>query len=228
MSDQADSESLVPAADIRGTLYKKDFWSQENLKYNKPHHRLEKSARLINRLARGREYTLLDVGCGPAALMPLLRPNIQYHGIDIAIHAEAPNLVEADFLEAPIRFADKKFDIVVAQGVFEYMGDFQARKLAEISDLLIDDGTFVVSYVNFSHRNTNLYWPYSNVQEIDDFRQSLARYFTIQRSFPTSHNWQHVEPSRKLVRKANMHVNVNIPFVSRVLAVEYFFVCSKH
>ena len=47
--------------------------------------------------------------------MPLLRPNIQYHGIDIAIHDPAPNLIEADFLEVPIQFGDKHFDIILAQ-----------------------------------------------------------------------------------------------------------------
>jgi len=227
MRDQANSQSLESQGDISATLYKKDFWSQENLKYGKPHHRLEKSARIINRLAQGKECTLLDVGCGPATLMSLLRPNIRYHGIDIAIHAPAQNLVEADFLEAPIKFGDKTFDIVVAQGVFEYVGDFQARKFAEISQLLNGSGMFIVSYVNFGHRSTNIYWPYSNVQALGDFRRSLACHFRIQRFFPTSHNWNHIEPSRRLVRTANMHINFNIPFVSRVLAVEYFFICSK-
>ena len=57
--------------------YRKDASQEEflesgKLKYNRPHYRLEKSARIINRLARGRSCTLLDVGCGPAALMPLL------------------------------------------------------------------------------------------------------------------------------------------------------------
>ena len=227
MADQTNSESLVPEGGMSGTLYKKGFWSEENLKYSKPHHRLEKSARIINRMARGKECTLLDVGCGPATLMSLLRPNIQYHGIDIAIHAKAPNLVEADFVESPIKFGNKTFDIVVAQGVFEYVGDSQARKFAEIAELLNDNGVFIASYVNFGHRNTNVYWPYSNVQAGGDFRQSLGRYFTIQRFFPTSHNWNHLEPSRKLIRAANMYINFNIPFVSRILAVEYFFICSK-
>jgi SAM-dependent methyltransferase len=226
MSDQTNSESFVPER-VHAMLYKKDFWSQENLKYSKPHHRLEKSARIINRLAQGKECTLLDVGCGPATLMSLLRPNIQYYGIDIAIHDQAPNLAECDFLEVPVKFGDKTFDIIVAQGVFEYVGDFQARKFAEIAQLLNDNGVFIVSYVNFGHRNSNIYWPYSNVQALGDFRQNLARYFTIQRLFPTSHNWNHLEPNRRLVRTVNMHINFSIPFVSRVLAVEYFFICSK-
>ena len=48
--------------------YKKDFWREENLKYARPHHRLAKSARIINGIARSEERTLLDVGCGQATL----------------------------------------------------------------------------------------------------------------------------------------------------------------
>ena len=226
MNDPASRENMIPEGDISSTLYKKDFWHEENLKYNRPHYRLEKSARIINKLARGKGCMLLDVACGPAALMPLLLPNIQYHGIDIAIHNPAPNLIEADLLETPIRFDDKRFDMVIAQGFFEYAGNFQAQKFAEIAELLNDDGLFIVSYVNFAHRDRRIYYPYSNVQAIDDFRQGLAHYFRIQRFFPTSHNWNHLEPTRRLVRAVNMHINVNIPVISRALAVEYFFICS--
>ena len=207
-------------------LYKKDFWSKENLQYSRPHYRLEKSARIVNRVARGRSRTLLDVGCGGAALRPLIRPNIEYYGIDIAIHDPAPNLIEADFLEAPIPFADKRFDIVVAQGVFEYVGDFQARIFSEIARLLNDGGIFIGSYVNFDHRDKYIYWPYSNVQSFDEFQGALAQHFQIRRCFPTSQKWSHSEPRRKLAQTVNMYFNANVPFISRALAVEYFFVCS--
>jgi SAM-dependent methyltransferase len=226
MSNSVRGEGAVSEDDNGDMLHKRDFWSQENLKYSRPHYRLEKSARIINKLAGDRSCTLLDVGCGPAALMPLLRSNIQYHGIDIAIHDPAPNLIEADFLEVPIRFTDKHFDIVLAQGVFEYVGNFQAQKFAEIAALLNDGGTFVASYVNFDHRERYVYEPYSNVQTLNDFRQSLAQHFTIRKAFPTSYNWNHSEPRRKLLKAANMNISVNIPFVSRILAVEYFFICS--
>jgi SAM-dependent methyltransferase len=227
MNEPTAGEGFVSEGSVGSALHKKDFWSEENLKYSEPHFRLEKAARIVNRLAGDKRSMLLDVGCGPAALMPLLRPNIQYYGIDIAIHDPAPNLIEADFLEAPIQFDDKRFDIVVAQGVFEYVGDFQAQKFAEISRLLNDDGKFLVSYVNFGHRDRNIYWPYSNVQALNDFRKSLAQYFEINSSFPTSHNWGHSEPKRKLIKAANMHINMHVPFISPVLAVEYFFICSK-
>ena len=227
MTDPARGGRFVSEDSSGNTLYKKDFWSKENLQYSRPHYRLEKSARIINRVARGRRCTLLDVGCGPAPpLRSLLRPNIEYYGIDIAIHDPAPNLIEADFLEAPIRFADKRFDIVTAQGVFEYVGDFQAQIFSEIARLLNDGGVFIGSYVNFGHRDLCMYWPYSNVQGFDEFRRSLAQHFQIQRFFPTSHNWSHSEPSRKLAKAANMHINANVPFISRALAVEYFFICS--
>jgi SAM-dependent methyltransferase len=206
--------------------YKRDFWSKENLKFGRPWYRLEKSARIISRLAGGKECSLLDIGCGPAALMRLLPPNIRYHGIDIAIQEPAPNLLEADLLESHIRFGDKHFDIIIAQGVFEYMSGLQSRKFAEIAQLLNKNGAFIVSYANFGHRKKNIYEAFSNVQPISDFREDLASYFNIDRSFPGSHNWAHTQPNRKFVKVINMYTNVNIPFVSPGLAVEYFFICS--
>ena len=86
--------------------------------------------------------------------MPLLRSNIQYYGIDIAIHDPAPNLIEANLVNTPIRFDGKRFDIVIAQGFFEYMGTFQDQKFAEISQLLNDGGIFIVSYKNFGRRDS--------------------------------------------------------------------------
>lgn len=213
-------------AGSRPQYYSRDFWIKENLSYAGPHFRLEKSARIVNRIARGKECALLDVGCGPATLAQLLRDNIRYYGIDIAIQNPAPNLIQANLLESPVKFGDKNFEIVLAQGFFEYIGDFQEQKLAEIARLLKADGTFIVSYVNFGHRNVHIYWPYSNVQPVGDFRMSLGRCFKIERSFPVSHNWNHSEPARRPVKAVNMYLNANIPFISPLLAVEYFFICS--
>lgn len=205
---------------------RKDFWDKENLNFNEPWYRLEKSARIVNRLAQGRECTLLDIGCGPATFMRLLSPNIQYYGIDIAIHDSAPNLMEADIVEAPIRFAGKQFDIVIAQGIFEYVRDVQSQKFAEIAQLLKADSKFIVSYWNFGHRKQRVYPAFSNIQSFDDFRKDLAQHFNIDKFFPTSHNWAHGEPRREFVKSINMHINVNIPIVSPILAVEYYFICS--
>lgn len=211
---------------VGSTLYKKDFWSEENLKYAKPHYRMEKVSRLINKIAKGQPRTLLDVGCGPATLRSLLAPGIQYHGIDIAIQDPAPNLVEADLIKQPISFGDKRFDIVIAQGFFEYVGKFQSQKFAEIAKLLAADGVFIATYVNFDHRNKDVYWPYSNVQPFREFRKDVAEHFKIKRCYPTSYHWNHWEPSRRFIKGANMRINFNIPVIAPVLGVEYILICS--
>jgi SAM-dependent methyltransferase len=215
------------AASNRSDCYGRDFWLGEGRQnYSQPHYRLLKSARIINRLARGRECTLLDVGCGPATLQSLLRKNIQYYGIDMAIQVPAPNLIETDFLHAPVRFGDMHFDIVSVQGVFEYVGDCQSHKLEEIARLLRNDGTALVTYVNFDHRQPDICSSYSNVQPLREFRADLNRCFDIRRSVPTSYNWNHWEPGRRLLKAANMRVQRNLPLIGPSLAVEYFFICT--
>jgi SAM-dependent methyltransferase len=216
-----------PADPSHQVLYqKKDFWSEENLRYRQPHLRLEKSALIIGKIARGQQQTLLDIGCGPATLMGLLPPNIRYHGIDIAIQEPAPNLMEADLVRSPISYGGQSFDIVVAQGFFEYVGDTQSRKFAEIAELLAPGGTFLTSYVNFGHRDREIYQPYNNVQPAARFRRSLAEHFTVRKTFPTSYNWNHREPGRGLVKAVNMRLNLTVPLAAPRLAVQYFFVCT--
>jgi len=205
---------------------RRDFWSEENLRYRKPHLRMEKAAKIISRLAAGQDHELLDVGCGPATLKGLLPANVHYHGLDIAIQESAPYLLEADLLKEPIRFGNRTFDIAVAQGFFEYVGEFQEQKFAEIAAVLAAGGRFVTSYVNFGHRDRDIYAPYNNVQPLPDFRQSLARYFRIDRMFPTSYNWHHREPLRQPFRAVNMRLNATIPVLAPRLAVQYLFICS--
>ena len=224
MNDSSSAAGVAPRNAAK--FYKRDFWINENRKHVPAHYRLQKAARKLNAIAQGKECDLLDVGCGPATLRQLLQKNIHYYGIDIAIHEPAPYLIEADFLENPIRFGDRRFDIISAQGVFEYMGSAQSQKFSEIAGLLKDNGTFFLSYTNFDHHDKHIFEAFSNVQPFGDFRQSLARYFSIDKCFPASHNWSGGQPSRGFVKAANMHMNANIPFVSPRLAVEYFFICS--
>ena len=121
-------------------VYSWDFWAEENTKYLRPHLRMRKVARLVNHLAAGREVRLLDVGCGPATLERLLAPNIRYYGIDIAIREPAANLKQSDILQEPIASSAAPFDLVVAEGLFEYLADQQSRKFAEIAGLLTLSG----------------------------------------------------------------------------------------
>jgi SAM-dependent methyltransferase len=224
LNDSANAPGVAPESAEK--FYKRDFWIKENQKHVPPHYRLQKCARILNAIAQGNECDLLDVGCGPATLMNFLDKNIHYYGIDIAIHEPTANLIETDFVENPIGFADRRFDIVVAQGVFEYVGELQDQKFSEIAGLLRDQGTFVLTYTNFGHQNKRVYEPFNNVQSFEEFRQSLARHFVIERYFPTSHNWSGGQPVRKLMKAVNMRVNANVPIISPRLAVEYFFICS--
>jgi SAM-dependent methyltransferase len=225
VNDRADAVT-GGGGSVHASQYKKDFWDTANLNFGEPWYRLQKAAGIVARLARQRQCTLLDVGCGPGTLMRLLPGNIEYFGIDIAIHTTAPNFIEADIAHAPIAFNGKRFDLVTALGLFEYVDDSQSRKFAEIAEILQREGKFVVTYTNFGHRKKRIYEAFSNIQPLDSFRQDLGRYFTIERSFPASYNWKHSQPSRRLIKAANMRVNANIPVLSPMLAVDYFFICS--
>lgn len=206
--------------------YKRDFWETENLKFDDVHFRMEKIARLVRQLAGDREQDLLDLGCGPAALSRLLPSNVHYHGIDIAIQESAPNLLEMDILQEPVSFHGMKFDLIVAQGLFEYCGDYQSQKFAEIRELLKENGKFLVTYMNFAHRKKDIYWPYSNIQPPGDFRRDLDRYFTVERSFPGSYNWNHTMPNRKLMKAMQAHINMDIPVLSTFLGIDRIYICS--
>jgi cyclopropane fatty-acyl-phospholipid synthase-like methyltransferase len=208
------------------TYYKRDFWETENLKYAEVHFRMAKVAWLVRRLAGARECDLLDLGCGPGTLGHLVPGNVHYHGIDIAIQEPAPNLIEMDILQSPVSFHDMKFDLVVAQGLFEYCGDHQARKFAEIRNLLKDDGKFLVTYMNFAHRKREVYWPYSNVQQPADFRRDLERYFVVERSFPGEYNWNFTTPNRTIMKVVQAHLTVDIPIFNSLLGINRFYICS--
>jgi len=205
----------------------REYWVVENAQYAEASFRLGKCARIINELAGDRNCALLDVGCGPAALRPLLNPNISYHGIDIAIHEPAAYLQEVDIARKAIAFENQRFDFVVALGFFEYMGDQQSRKFEEIRTILKDDGRFMMSYINFGHFRRKVWPNYNNVQPIAKMTRSLNKVFLVERRFPASHHWRQKQPGKSSFRALQMQVNLNIPIFSPLLAVEYFFICSR-
>jgi polysaccharide pyruvyl transferase WcaK-like protein/SAM-dependent methyltransferase len=220
----SDDAAVTDEGEVR--YEKRDFWASESFKFVAPHFRMRKVAREVRRVTRGRECDLLDIGCGPATLARLVPPGVHYYGIDIAIPRPAPNLIETDIIEEPISFHGMKFDLVVAQGMFEYVGKFQVQKFAEIAGLLNDGGRFIVTYQNFAHRNRETYWAYNNVQLPDAFRRDLSRFFKIERFFPVSHNWNHGVPRRNLIKAPQAYINLNVPVISPILAVDYLYLCS--
>ena len=208
-----------------GAVQKRDFWSLENLKYSQPHYRMRKVARVLNHLADEKPCRLLDVGCGPAALRHLLDPDIAYHGVDIAIQEPSPELVERDLLREPITSDDAPFDLVVAQGFFEYMSDAQSKKFAEIADLLAPDGRFVATYVNFDHLIPEYYTPYEQYPATRRIPEGPGRAIRHREAGADCTNWNHSEPGQWFVRIPNMYINVKVPMLTSRLAVTYIFVC---
>lgn len=206
---------------------KRDFWIEENLVYAKPSFRAKKCAGIIAEITKGERCDLLDIGCGPASLCQVVGSNINYHGMDIAIHQPAPYLRELDFAQNVISFDDKRFRIVVSLGVFEYMGRYQAQKFEEISRILEPGGTFIMSYVNFQHFRKKIYSMYNNVQLVDDMRRGLEQTFTVERCFPVCHHWRHKQPGKNALPALQAKWESTIPVISRLFAVEYFFVCSR-
>jgi SAM-dependent methyltransferase len=205
--------------------YKRDFWSVENLNFAKPHFRMLRVAEIVSEIAAGRERDLLDVGCGPATVQRLLPGNVHYHGIDIAIQEPAPNLLEMDITEVPIGFQGKKFDIILMQGVFEYLGEHQAQKFSELQDLLKPGGKFVVTYTNFAHWRRLIYGPYSNIQQPEEFRRELSQYFVVERAFPTAYNWNHTYPTKKFLMSVQSKLKANVPVIGPKLAIDHLYVC---
>src|SRR5260370_8382233 len=205
----------------------RDYWVVENAQYAEPSFRLHKCARVINELGGNGEWRMVDVGCGTAALELLLNFNIRYYGIDIAINKPAHYLREFDIARETIAFDNKRFDFIVAFGFFEYMGQRQNVKFKEIREILKDDGKFMMSYINFAHFRRKVWPNYNNVQPIAEMTNSLNEVFQIERRFPASHHWRQKQPGKSSFPALQMRLNFNITIFSPLLAVEYFFICSR-
>lgn len=208
-------------------MYKRDYWSQESLRYSQAHYRLLKCANIINAISQKKSCDLLDVGCGPAILSEFLDKNINYYGIDGFISEPRPNLIQKDLTEHEIEFENKSFDIICAFGFFEYMDNLQRRKLYEINRILKPKGRFMTSFLNFQHRHPLLNPVYNNMISIEGFLTDLRTLFHVNEMYPTSYNWIGSEPRRDWLKRIQLPLKLNIPFFNNVLGVQFIFICSK-
>jgi ubiquinone/menaquinone biosynthesis C-methylase UbiE len=103
---------------------------------------------------------LLEVGCGPAVMMPdLLAMGFEAHGIDVSCEMvrRAQQRMAGHPLEnrcsfavddvERLHFSEASFDAVLCMGVLEYLPS-HARALAEISRVLKPGGVAVISIPN--------------------------------------------------------------------------------
>ncbi|HEY9514849.1 MAG TPA: class I SAM-dependent methyltransferase [Gemmatimonadaceae bacterium] len=138
------------AAPLSGTLIAR-HWNQRAQTFDRPHPRLRLIANAIARLP-GNVSTLLDIGCGPGTLRSLLPATIEYFGVDIAgdvipVREDPEHFVIADLNHEDDCFPGRRFTVVVASGMFEYVRD-PDRFLLFVERKLSPDGHFILTYLN--------------------------------------------------------------------------------
>ena len=116
--------------------------------------------RIVMELLRGQRGRLLEVGCGPAIMLPdLLAMGFEVHGIDVS--AEMIRRAEQRMASHPLAsrctltigdvekldFPDGRFDAVLAMGVLEYLATYHLA-LREIARVLKLGGQLVLTIPN--------------------------------------------------------------------------------
>src|SRR5262245_20032793 len=118
-------------------------------------------AALIDRAAAGRSVDILELGCAPGTtLLTLhkLRPQLRYHGVDIAVGglARARSALRAAGVRATLRLGDMRdviigpFDIVISCGLIEHF-EQPGLALQHHVRLAKPGGSVVVTVPNYSH-----------------------------------------------------------------------------
>lgn len=121
---------------------------------------LNERMRIVLEMARGAEGRLLDVGCGPAAMMNELREQgLEVWGIDPSLNmiAIGINQVKMYPSEGRIRllvgdaenlsFTERSFDAVLCIGVLEYLED-ALKALNEIARVSKNKSSLILSFPN--------------------------------------------------------------------------------
>jgi SAM-dependent methyltransferase len=163
-------------------------WNLRARAFDCVHPRLKLIANLINDLP-GSNKTLLDVGCGPAALKRAIPSNIEYFGVGIVSeiineHHDPDHFALCDLNHDPKCFGNMKFDIVVCSGIIEYIHDPE-RFMHFLCSKMSDHGHLIISYENRQHYRCLPSWlrgelprytdPHFNFMTIPQMKRLLAR-----------------------------------------------------
>ncbi|MBK9029869.1 MAG: class I SAM-dependent methyltransferase [Myxococcales bacterium] len=111
--------------------------------------------RLVSEFVQPRPGTrLLDIGCGTAALLEHLAPDVAYHGFDLSERYVAAarrrwgargQFWQASVADAP-RLAGGRFDRATAIGVLHHLDDADARGLVRLAAAALTDDGALVTY----------------------------------------------------------------------------------
>jgi SAM-dependent methyltransferase len=118
------------------------------------------AAREVKRFAAGRELTLLDAGCGDAALPSYLPARHAYVGIDFSprVLARALRYHPAAYFRADLNrlpFPDASFDVAISLQALQYLERPEVA-LAEMARVLKPQGRLLLSLPN--HQSVKYRW----------------------------------------------------------------------
>ena len=117
--------------------------------------RLDKIARVIEKMRGDREIKILDAGCGEGHLLEKIseRGYNNLFGVDVtdvALESAAKRVPKAELSLQDISkfsFEDKSFDIVVCTEVIEHVENYN-EVLTELKRILKDDGLLILTFPN--------------------------------------------------------------------------------
>lgn len=152
----------------KGKQKAKDYYDQEAEDYIKQYQKgydkypanLIRIKFIIKRLRKNNVKTILDAGCGTCGpMIKLLKEGFDVEGLDFSkdmIEQGKKELVKAGYDPGLIHFADlenesdlpkKKFDVVLALGVFPHIVD-EKRALSNMRKLLKPNGLVLIEFRN--------------------------------------------------------------------------------
>ncbi|WP_284352581.1 class I SAM-dependent methyltransferase [Roseisolibacter agri] len=175
--------------------------------------------------------TLLDLGCGPAALRRLLPADIAYYGADLTAEALPPGRESDRFAVADLNadadpFPGRTFDVLVVSGMFEYVRDPRAF-LTLVRRKTRPGGHLVLTYLNrwhhrelrarLLHRAPTYPDPHINFISIAEAARGIKASGFVIESYAMLSAGQRVLP----VVPGTLHFPLN------VLARTFVFVCRR-
>ena len=205
------------------------YWNVRSPEFDAVHARL----RLIGRLAAALHgvRSVLDVGCGPAALRGVLPPAAEYFGVDVAstvieaqrdpAHFEVVNLDRS-----PRPFGGRRFDLLICSGVFEYVNDRDGF-MRFLDAAAAPNGWLIFSFTNHQHVRDGLRWvrgdyagyrdPHVNFMLIPEVARLLGRW-----------GWR-VATRRSITMAGREHPLLKrfVRFPLNVANRQYLFVCRR-
>jgi len=205
------------------------YWNSRSPEFDGIHPRLQLIGELVASIPG--IATMLDVGCGPAAVRRVIPSTIEYFGVDIASDVIAaqhdPEHFEVIDLDGDARcFGERRFDLILCSGVFEYIQrtqpfmQFLRRKSAP-------DGHLIFSFTNHQHHKDGLHWLLGNYSGYKDPHVNFMLVPEVQRLLAQS-GWE-VLRYRAITRSGDVHPRLGrfTHFPLNVFNRQYVFVCRR-